>query len=149
MNICLTIDAFPAEFWFSNNSFDFFVGAAIPFAYDINKTTGRVVMSSLASSSSQDYISPGSFRGTFIADERKQQSFLERRRAVNDPWLWALHNDQVAPSMLLNTTMTTTTTAAGKSTNEKDLMVALEEEARKNTKLFAPDTTDSRSTGEL
>lgn len=112
------------------------VNEAIPFAYDINKWTGQVVMSSFTSTSKEETV-PGLFRGIFIADERKQQSFLERRRAANDPWLWALHDDQVAPSVLLNVK------GISDTTKNKDLMVALEEEARKNTNLFAPGQTDS------
>jgi 2,3-bisphosphoglycerate-dependent phosphoglycerate mutase len=81
------------------------IPTAIPFYYDIDKATGKVV----ASSGSQDApvedqadkIGVGNkFRGIYISDERKKTSFLERRRAANDPWLWALHDHQVTESML-------------------------------------------------
>mmetsp|Transcript_15287 Transcript_15287/g.28543 ORF Transcript_15287/g.28543 Transcript_15287/m.28543 type:complete len:409 (+) Transcript_15287:96-1322(+) len=108
------------------------IPTAIPFFYDIDKSTGEVV-------SSQE---EGTFRGIYITDERKQRSFLERRRAANDPWTWALHDDQVATSMLY-----------GSSDNQEDLILQegqkqssgddlkveeLEALARKNTELFAP-----------
>lgn len=110
------------------------VPTAIPFFYDIDKSTGRVVMSSSSSlPSTEDTSAPGTFRGAFITDERKKQSFLERRRAANDPWVWALRNDQVATSML-NATVTDNTVPS---------VEELEEEARKNTELFAPGQTDS------
>jgi Histidine phosphatase superfamily (branch 1) len=113
------------------------IPTAIPFYYDINKSTGEVVMSSAPSTSIENVLPPGTFRGTFITDERKKQSFLERRRAANDPWMWALHSDQVAPSML-------NATAVIDTNKDNDLI----EEARKNTNLFAPGQTDP-TTGEV
>ena len=65
---------------------DLNIPTAIPFFYDIDKASGNVVYSALEDSAS------GTFRGTFITDERKERNFLERRRAANDPWLWALHD---------------------------------------------------------
>ena len=36
-----------------------------------------------------------------MSDERHRRNFWERRRMSNDPWLWALQDDQVAQSMLI------------------------------------------------
>jgi hypothetical protein len=77
---------------------------------------------------------------------------LERRRAANDPWMWALHDDQVATSMLSDFGNDETKdqgedlNADGTSSMSKEgLKVAdLEAEARKNTELFAPDQSSIR-----
>jgi hypothetical protein len=37
-----------------------------------------------------------------IADERKKRSFLERRRAANDPYFWAIRHEQIARHMLFD-----------------------------------------------
>ena len=77
----------------------FSIPTAIPFYYDIDKATGKVVSTGIQSAAGEDAadkIADGSkFRGIYISDERKKKSFLERRRATNDPWLWALHDHQV------------------------------------------------------
>lgn len=118
------------------------IPTAIPFFYDIDLSTGQVVSNR----------PEGTFRGIFITDERKQRSFLERRRAANDPWMWALHDDQVATSMLSdydtneesppreNIAADEKNRMVSSSTGEDVLQLAeLEAEARKNTELFAPD----------
>ena len=89
------------------------IPTAVPFYYDIDNKTGKVV----------DNKKPaGSFRGKFIYDDLKKRSFLERRRAAQDPWLWALRDDDVEEGML----------------NKKSLdEISIEEEASRNTKLFA------------
>jgi hypothetical protein len=118
------------------------VPTAIPFFYDIDTSTGDVVTNSPS----------GTFRGIFITDERKQRSFLERRRAANDPWMWALHDDQVATSMLSDFGNDETKDQADNQngdetspTKKKSLKVAdLEAEARKNTELFAPDQSATK-----
>jgi 2,3-bisphosphoglycerate-dependent phosphoglycerate mutase len=83
----------------------FSIPTAIPFYYDIDKATGKVVSTSIQNAAREDAadkIADGSkFRGIYISDERKKKSFLERRRATNDPWLWALHDHQVTNSMLV------------------------------------------------
>lgn len=117
------------------------IPTAIPFFYDIDLKTGQVV----------SHRPTGTFRGTFITDERKQRSFLERRRAANDPWMWALHDDQVATSMLSDYDSAESNEerepldsiynpSSSSRINEDDLKVSeLEAEARKNTAMFAPD----------
>jgi hypothetical protein len=118
------------------------VPTAIPFFYEIDVSTGDVITNKTA----------GTFRGIFITDERMQRSFLERRRAANDPWMWALHDDQVATSMLSDFGNDETKdqvkdlNADGTSSMSKEgLKVAgLEAEARKNTELFAPEQSSIR-----
>jgi 2,3-bisphosphoglycerate-dependent phosphoglycerate mutase len=105
------------------------IPTAIPFFYDVDLSTGQVV-------STQE---EGTFRGVYITDERKQRSFLERRRAANDPWMWALHDDQVATSMLYGST--NDVLGGEDELRPKDEALSVEEleaEARKNTELFAP-----------
>ena len=104
-----------------------------------------------------DRIGAGRFRGIYIADERKKRSFLERRRAANDPWLWALHDHQVGQDMLLYGSDTSDEFAAKDLDAAKDeeeerssitdmenaaavaeTMDELEKEAEENTKLFSP-----------
>jgi bisphosphoglycerate-dependent phosphoglycerate mutase family 1 len=126
------------------------IPTAIPFYYDIDKTTGQVV---------GEEESIGGFRGLYITDERKQRSFLERRRAANDPWLWALHDHQVATSLLNGTTTTTTSSSIngnamnGNTTQNVDAdceevvvegLQGSEDEGRmKNTELYSPGQTAS------
>lgn len=55
------------------------IPTAIPFFYDICLSSGRVI---------SEQVVGGSFRGEYISDDRKKRSFLERRRAANDPFLW-------------------------------------------------------------
>ncbi|KAG7371882.1 phosphoglyceromutase [Nitzschia inconspicua] len=105
------------------------IPTAIPFYYDIDLSTGQVVSNK----------PQGMFRGIFITDERKQRSFLERRRAANDPWMWALHDDQVATSMLSDREQPEQANSEKFGTEEQLRVPELEEEARKNTELFAPD----------
>jgi 2,3-bisphosphoglycerate-dependent phosphoglycerate mutase len=115
------------------------IPTAIPFYYDIDKTTGAVISSSNDNTTTinndrmrdSDRIGLGNFRGIYISDERKKRSFLERRRAANDPWLWALHDHQVAREMLLGDD-------DGSSMEfPSEGLVGLEEEAKKNTQLFS------------
>ena len=109
------------------------IPTAIPFYYDIDKTTGEVVSGPIDRSS--DVIGIGKFRGIYISDERKKRSFLERRRAANDPWMWALHDHQVAVSMLEGSNVASNSD----DMTETEGLEGLEEEARKNTELFAPE----------
>ena len=107
---------------------DLNIPTAIPFYYDICKATGKVLASS---HDDTNMSSGGTFRGIYINDERKKRSFLERRRAANDPWLWALHDHQVARSMLIE---------AEDDDDDDDLeegFEGLKEEARRNTLLFS------------
>ncbi len=97
---------------------DLNIPTAIPFYYDIDKTTGDVVRP-------LDDDTSGLFSGIFITDERKQRSFLERRRAANDPWLWALKDEQVAVTLL-----------DGDDVGPQQ-QKEMEEEARRNTELFS------------
>jgi len=86
------------------------IPTAIPFFYDIDNETGKVALPN-----------PGTFRGTYISDDMTKRNFLERRRAAQDPWLWALKDDDVEEGML----------------NRKTLeQLTLEEEAAKNTLMF-------------
>ena len=102
------------------------IPTGIPFYYDIDLTTGQVISPSVTS----DVIAPGNkFRGVYISDERKKRSFLERRRAANDPWLWALHDHQVAESLLID--------VDEKEDGSGEGMEGLEEEARHNTEVFS------------
>jgi 2,3-bisphosphoglycerate-dependent phosphoglycerate mutase len=117
---------------------DLNIGTALPFYYDIDIATGSVVIDAAASDPS---ISGGTFRGRYIDDERKRRNFLERRRAANDPWLWALHDDQVPPSMLL---VNASQDGAGMAQNAgmtRDVvpegMQGVEDEAKHNTEVFA------------
>ncbi|KAL7567973.1 hypothetical protein ACA910_019681 [Epithemia clementina (nom. ined.)] len=116
------------------------IPTAIPFYYDIHMKTGEVI-SDKSQESSLDRIGVGRFRGIYIADERKKRSFLERRRAANDPFLWALHDYQVGRSMLLNDS--DADRAASDEMQELDVAVAqnikaFEKEADENTKMFSP-----------
>ena len=110
---------------------DLNIPTGIPFYYNICKTTGKVL-------EVEDTGHPDveGFRGIYISDDRKKRSFLERRRAANDPWLWALHDNQVDESML-----------EGDSADSEDEKSGLEEsaenlaemamEALENTELFS------------
>jgi 2,3-bisphosphoglycerate-dependent phosphoglycerate mutase len=109
------------------------IPTAIPFYYDIDKATGKAVSSShdgvAGDRHEADKIGHGLFRGIYISDDRKKRSFLERRRTANDPWLWALHDYQVAESMLVNDEVVDD----GKNEN----LAGMEEEAKQNTELFS------------
>jgi hypothetical protein len=115
------------------------IGTALPFYYDIDKATGKRV----APASEREMHASRAFRGVYIDDERKRRNFLERRRAANDPWLWALHDDQVSRSMLLgNGTAATNQTETGAGVVDGAPVVleglkGLEEEAMHNTEIFA------------
>lgn len=100
------------------------IATGLPFYYDIDKSTGRVVSSAESTS--------GTFRGIYISDERKKRNFLERRRAANDPWLWALYDHQVTRSMLVDDGLQ-------EESNEMapEGLEGLEAEARHNTEVFA------------
>lgn len=102
---------------------DLNIPTAIPFYYDIDKNTGKVVTKEKRNS----------FRGIYIADERKKRSFLERRRAANDPWVWALHDDQVAESMLLEEDNIDTSEVD----EQREGLEGVEEEAKHNTEVFS------------
>jgi 2,3-bisphosphoglycerate-dependent phosphoglycerate mutase len=112
------------------------IPTAIPFYYDIDKTTGKVVAPD--TSGNNDKAGDNSndnnhFRGTYISDERKKRNFLERQRAANDPWLWALHDHQVAQSMLVSDD--------NDIYNDEDSILegldGVEEEAKHNTEVFS------------
>jgi len=108
------------------------IPTAIPFYYDVDKTTGRVVSSSdtTADQDASDKIGAGLFRGIYISDERKKTSFLERRRAANDPWRWALHDHQVTESMLVSDD------DENNETIEREAMASIVKQAKQNTELF-------------
>jgi bisphosphoglycerate-dependent phosphoglycerate mutase family 1 len=101
------------------------IPTAVPFFYDVDKKTGKVLdLPNQETLAEVDKIGVGKFRGIYIADERKKRSFLERRRAANDPFIWALHDHQVARSMLVE--------------DEEGLgLEGLEEEAKQNTETFS------------
>jgi len=149
------------------------IPTAIPFYYDIDLDTGKVV--SDESYIGDEVMGGGRFRGVYISDERKKRSFLERRRAANDPWLWALHDHQVAASLLLgkndhdgtriggdqimqvNGDMVDTAAVVvgngiddGISNSSSSTLAGLdgiEEEARQNTRLFSGRTDNDDDAG--
>jgi len=99
------------------------IPTAIPFYYDIDITTGQVA-------TAHDEDRKGRFRGTYISDDRKKRNFLERRRMANDPFLWALHDNEVTHSMLFGD-------KDGLAEDEPEGLAGLEEEAKRNTQLFS------------
>jgi len=105
------------------------IPTAIPFYYDVDKQKGKVVMPE--EDELTDKIGTGRFRGIYISDERKKRSFLERRRAANDPWLWALHDHQVARSMLVEDE------PEQDGEDEAEGLEGLEQEAKHNTEVFS------------
>jgi len=105
------------------------IPTAIPFYYDVDKLTGKV-LSRPVDEESTKIVGHGKFRGKYITDERKKRNFLERRRAANDPWLWALHDNEVAQSMLVKD--------EGQDERPLEGMDGLVEEAARNTELFSP-----------
>jgi 2,3-bisphosphoglycerate-dependent phosphoglycerate mutase len=115
---------------------DLNIPTAIPFYYDICTSTGAVLA---ASHDHADTIGLGKFRGIYISDERKKRSFLERRRTANDPWLWALHDHQVARSMLIE---------PEDDDGLGEGYEGLEEEARSNTALFSSTLRDQDAVAE-
>jgi 2,3-bisphosphoglycerate-dependent phosphoglycerate mutase len=125
--LVMHLDEIPSEEIESLN-----IPTAIPFYYDIDKATGKAVSSShdgVLDRHETDKIGHGLFRGIYISDDRKKRSFLERRRAANDPWLWALHDYQVAESMLVNDEVD--------DDGKDEKLAGMEEEAKQNTELFS------------
>lgn len=107
------------------------IPTAIPFYYDINLLTGKV-MNQAAISDNEVPHAAGRISFQYISDERKKRGFLERRRAANDPWLWALSDDQVDNRMLLDDDEEAEISLVNGQLQD------LEEEADANTKLFSP-----------
>lgn len=105
------------------------IPTAIPFYYDVNPHTGEVLGTPRSAEQDNKIAVDRRFSGIYISDERKKRNFLERRRAANDPWLWALHDDQVARSMLLGDE------EVGQEAIEG--LDGLEEEAKHNTEVFS------------
>lgn len=101
------------------------IPTAIPFFYDICLSTGNVI------SDSGDGVVSGKFRGTYISDDNKKRNFLERRRAANDPFLWALNDHEVTSRMLIGDENDAADDVAPEGLN------GLEEEAKRNTELFS------------
>lgn len=102
------------------------IPTAIPFFYDISLDTGAVVV---VPDSHGGAVRGGTFRGTYISDDRKKRNFLERRRAANDPFLWALHDHEVTRGMLIGDDTVDEAAPEG--------LYGLEEEAKRNTELFS------------
>lgn len=131
------------------------IPTAIPFYYDIDLNTKQIHHSPDAATLAKEEGGGGGgvFRGTYIDDDRKRRSFWERRRAANDPWLWALRDEQVAPSMLVGNDdddagvelgaglITKDTGTTVETTNlekeEPEGLDGIEDEAKRNTKLFS------------
>ena len=105
------------------------IPTAIPFYYDVDLKTGEVI-DPINNEVNKDTIASGNFRGVYISDERKKRSFLERRRAANDPYLWALHDDQVARDLLIHESDL-------EDRGDGEGLAGVEEEARHNTEIFS------------
>lgn len=129
--LVMHIDDIPAS-----NIEDLNIPTGIPFYYNICKTTGKV----LEAEDNTGHRDVGGFRGIYISDDRKKRSFLERRRAANDPWLWALHDNQVAESMLEGDSAEE---QSGLEESAKDL-AEMAKEALENTELFSTVTSNKR-----
>jgi 2,3-bisphosphoglycerate-dependent phosphoglycerate mutase len=118
------------------------IPTAIPFFYDISTFTGKVI-------SKENVPDSGTFRGTYISDESKKRNFLERRRAANDPFVWALHDHEVTEQMLFGTSNTIANEMEHfihqQPPREPEGLNGLEEEAKRNTELFSS-ALKSRST---
>ena len=99
------------------------IPTAIAFYYDVDLSTGQVVFT--------ENNCKGRFRGTYISDDRKKRNFLERRRAANDPYLWALHDDEVTTSMLFGEEKEFS------GAEHPEGLEGLEEEAKRNTQLYS------------
>lgn len=104
------------------------IPTAIPFFYDISSISGKVL--DIGYDSDGVAAKLGSFRGMYITDESKKRNFLERRRAANDPYLWALHDHEVSRKMLFGTDDTLDDV-------QPEGLDGLEEEAKRNTELFS------------
>lgn len=106
------------------------IPTGIPFYYDVCKSTGSV----LNDEHECDSIGlMGRFRGVYISDDRKRRNFLERRRSANDPWLWALHDEQVARSMLVEGD----TESGDDNVPDPDELSQMVAEASENTNIFS------------
>jgi len=124
---------------------DLNIPTGIPFYYNIDKTTGAV-MSAENDERERDQISGvKGFRGTYMSDDRKKRNFLERRRAANDPWLWALHDDQVTSSMLEDSNGDGDGEGLADLNENAENLAEMAKEALENTQLFSTVTKD-RST---
>lgn len=119
--LVMHLDAIPSDHIKGLN-----IPTAIPFYYDINLSTGQVVFSE------ENQQSVGRFRGTYISDDVKKRNFLERRRAANDPYLWALHDNEVTTKMLFGDR-----TGATAGEEHPEGLDGLEDEAKRNTELFS------------
>jgi 2,3-bisphosphoglycerate-dependent phosphoglycerate mutase len=115
------------------------IPTAIPFFYDISTFTGKVM-------SKENVPDTGTFRGTYISDEYKKRNFLERRRAANDPFLWALHDHEVTEQMLIggnggninnNAIAMEHFLQQPQQQREPEGLNGLEEEAKRNTELYS------------
>ena len=106
------------------------IPTAIPFYYDISTFTGKVL-------SKENVPDSGVFRGTYISDESKKRNFLERRRAANDPFLWALHDHEVTEQMLFGRGSGNEMEQFVDQQREPEGLNGLEEEAKRNTELFS------------
>ena len=121
---------------------DLNIPTGIPFYYNICKTTGKVLEVEDAGHPDVD-----GFRGVYITDDRKKRSFLERRRAANDPWLWALHDNQVDESMLEGDDGDANEGAEGLELDESiENLKEMALEALENTKLFSSVSDNKRDT---
>jgi 2,3-bisphosphoglycerate-dependent phosphoglycerate mutase len=109
------------------------IPTAIPFFYDISTFTGKVIP--------KENMESKVFRGTYISDESKKRNFLERRRAANDPFLWALHDHEVTEKMLFGSNENIM------EDREPEGLNGLEEEAKRNTELFSSALKSKNSHG--
>lgn len=135
--LVMYIDSIPPE-----NIEDLNIPTGIPFYYNICKTTGEVLPPEEGRIKMDGLVdSTEGFRGVYMSDDRKKRNFLERRRAANDPWLWALHDDQVAKSMLIGDGGEDG--APGVTESVEDL-ADMAKEALANTKLFSKVTSEDR-----
>lgn len=133
--LVMLIDNIPAD-----QIEDLNIPTGIPFYYNIDKATGQVVVNKGVEEGEVVKDEPhGAFRGVYISDDRKKRSFLERRRAANDPWLWALHDDQVSKSLLVKDGEDDASSNLEESINDLKEMAM---EARQNTELFSTITSE-------
>jgi 2,3-bisphosphoglycerate-dependent phosphoglycerate mutase len=121
------------------------IPTGIPFYYDIDKSSGEILPGLSNGTgdreSSESRVVHGKFRGIYITDERKKRNFLEWRRAANDPWLWALQDNQVARSMLVD--------EDGDEEGALEGMDGLVEEAAQTAELFSPSTRKGEQDNDL
>jgi len=150
--LVMHLDDIPAE-----QIEDLNIPTGIPFYYDIDKVTGKVAQESDAGNPTNQDDKAGKFRGAYISDAKKERNFLERRRAANDPWLWALWDHQVTKRMLGGGGLADNDndygeeglTAVGDAAGEG--LEGIEAEAKANTELFmtAPSSPSSSSSSHL